>query len=229
MRTPRNCVTPCEKDKSAKYNLADTVENTSVWWGKMNEQQKVFTRQADLLLTVLNQQRHDWLNHIQVLLCLLQLGRVEEGTAYLRRITEKTHLESGIARINSPLLSVFFLTFNALHSKLQLEAEADHKVNLARLRVDANDLFHFVSDLVFAVMKHVREDLAEPASLLVSFQAAKETAVQLRFDLAEGLPQSAKPDIQQIIGRVNGLGASVITSIHSEAEWVAEFLFPCQT
>jgi stage 0 sporulation protein B (sporulation initiation phosphotransferase) len=102
----------------------------------MSDQQKLFTQQVDLLLDLLNQQRHDWLNHFQVLLGYLRLGKTLEGEAYLRQVTEAIQQESRIARLNCPRLSVFFLTFNVLQQDLRLQVNADCQLDLSRLTIE---------------------------------------------------------------------------------------------
>ncbi len=194
----------------------------------MSDDQKLFTDQADLLLQVLNQQRHDWLNHVQVLLGYLRLGRPEEGEAYLKRVTEETRQESLIARINCPLLSVFFLTFNALHNDLRLETEVCDHVDLRALKADSYGLFRLVTGLVFAVRAHRDGDPLERESLLVSI-APSDGAVRIRFDFAGRLRASARPEVEKLVDRGRAMGALVTKYIEAQDEWVLEMEFPCRT
>jgi stage 0 sporulation protein B (sporulation initiation phosphotransferase) len=193
----------------------------------MDVKQKLITQQADLLLTVLNRQRHDWLNHFQVLLGYLKLGRPEAGEEYLKRVTEEAHRESVIARINCPLLSVFFLTFNALHDEISLEVEVFNEVDLSLLSMERRDFFEFVTDFVFTLKSHLERDCMEQASLLVSL-IANGKVIQIKFDLAGALHASAGPEVEKLVERSKQSGATVTEWIHTEDEWVMEFSFPCR-
>ncbi|UFJ39043.1 Spo0B domain-containing protein [Brevibacillus humidisoli] len=194
----------------------------------MSDQQKLFTQQVDLLLYFLNQQRHDWLNHFQVLLGYLKLGRAEEGEAYLRRVTEEIQQESGIARINSPFLSVFFLTFNALHNDLRLQVEADDQLDLTRLAMEQETFSRLLIDLVYAVQQHLVEGQHEQPSLLVSL-ANGRGHVTIRFDLVGEFNSSGQTAVESLLNEVRQYGGTVANWIHKQGEWVLEMKFACRT
>jgi stage 0 sporulation protein B (sporulation initiation phosphotransferase) len=191
----------------------------------MSDEQKLFTQQTDQLLKVLNQQRHDWLNHFQVLLGYLRLGRPEQGEEYLKRVTELAYQDSMIARINSSLLSVFFLTFNALHTDLLLDVEVCNQVNLKEASVPETDLFRVVTDVVFAVKDHVNKPEYEPASMLVSV-LADESGIHFRFDLAGGLRASGRRELEKLVVSSKQLGIDVAEWIDTDEEWVLEIVVP---
>jgi stage 0 sporulation protein B (sporulation initiation phosphotransferase) len=191
----------------------------------MSDEQKLFTQQTDQLLKVLNQQRHDWLNHFQVLLGYLRLGRPEQGEEYLKRVTELAYQDSMIARINSSLLSVFFLTFNALHTDLLLDVEVCNQVNLKEASVPETDLFRVVTDVVFAVKDHVNKPEYEPASMLVSV-LADESGIHFRFDLAGGLRASGRSELEKLVVSSKQLGIDVAEWIDTDEEWVLEIVVP---
>ncbi|MFY0543437.1 Spo0B domain-containing protein [Brevibacillus sp. H7] len=191
----------------------------------MRDEQKLFKQQTDQLLKVLNQQRHDWLNHFQVLLGYLRLGRPEQGVEYLQRVTELTYQESMIARINSSLLSVFFLTFNALHTDLLLEVEIGNQVDLTEAAVTETELFRFVTDLILSVKEHVNRHEYEPASMLVSL-FADERGIHFRFDLAGGLRASGLEEVEKLVHSSKQHAMDVAEWIHTNEEWVLEVVVP---
>jgi len=191
----------------------------------MSDEQKLFTQQTDQLLKVLNQQRHDWLNHFQVLLGYLRLGRPEQGEEYLKRVTELAYQDSMIARINSSLLSVFFLTFNALHQDLLLEVEVCNQVDLSDAAVSEADLFRAVTAIVFAVQEHVDKSPFEPVSMLISMFADKQ-GIHFRFDLAGQLRASGQAALEKLLESVKENGIVAVESIHTDEEWILELLVP---
>lgn len=191
----------------------------------MNDHSKIIIEEADTLLTILNHQRHDWLNHFQVLLGYLRLGQPEKGENYLQRVTELAHQESALARIKCPPLSVFFLTFRTLHNDLHLEVELYNEVDLSKVQMNSLDLFHFISQLVILVKDHFPANPMETNSLLVTFESV-EDAVQIQFDLATGFPASATSELEKLIQRGLAQGATIITRNHSNEEWLLEMNLP---
>jgi len=194
----------------------------------MRDERKLLTEQAELWLQVLNRQRHDWLNHVQVLWGYLRLGRPEEGEQYLKRLTELALQESMIARINCPLLSVYFLTFNAIHQDLQLEVEVCNAVDLSALAIDTAELFQIVSGLVSSLQTHLVHEEFETASLLVSLTSDSQ-GIHFRFDLAGRLHASGHTEVETLVERAK-LSAAVVTEwLKTESEWVLTLHFPCRT
>lgn len=181
-----------------------------------------------MLLTILNQQRHDWLNHFQVLLGYLRLGRPAEGEAYLQRVTEQTHQESNIARIQCPPLSVFFLTFHALHHDFRLEVEIYNDVNLSTLPISQMDLYHFITQVIYTIKKYIHSEDVELPNLLISLES-KEEGVVFHFDLAMNVTASAKPEMEKLLESGKATGFTIVHNTYEEDEWVLELLVPYRT
>lgn len=191
----------------------------------MKDERKLFIEQTDQLLTVLNQQRHDWLNHFQVLLGYLRLGRPEQGEEYLKRVAALASQESSIAQINCSPLSIFFLTFNALHKDLLLEVEVSNQVDLSLAAMERTDMFQFVTDVVFTVKENVVKDPFEMANILISL-ADTENGIQLRFDVAGSLHESGNRELEKLVESSKQVAMTVTEWIVSDAEWVLEVTFP---
>jgi stage 0 sporulation protein B (sporulation initiation phosphotransferase) len=186
---------------------------------------ELFTQQTDQLLKVLNKQRHDWLNHFQVLLSYLRLGRPEEGEAYLKRVTELACQESMVARINSSLLAVFFLTFNALHKDLLLETDAGSEVDLSASALEETELFQLVTGIVLTVKEHLDDTGYEPANMLVTLFRS-ERGIHFRFDLAGSLRASGLTEVEKLVRSSKEKKVDVTEWIHTDEEWIMELIVP---
>ena len=191
----------------------------------MGDEWKLITHQTEELLEVLNRQRHDWLNHVQILLGYLHLNRTEQSEAHLRRIAEMAMQESMIARLNNSLLSVFFLTFNALNKEMLLEVEVSEQVDLSRIVLDEQALFQLISELLCTVNDHVSTDGYEQASMQVSL-CTGERGVHFRFDLAGEIALAGLEKLEKIVQKGKRNAVEVTEWIHTEEEWVLELLIP---
>lgn len=192
---------------------------------EMGEERRLFSQQTDQLLTVLNRQRHDWLNHIQVLLGYLHLGRTEQGEAHLRRIAQIAMQESMIARLNNSMLSVFFLTFNALNKELLLEVDVCSQVDLTLAALDEEQLFRLVSGILCTATDHVDQSGYEQASMQVTLMTS-ESGVHFRFDLAGKLQESGLKELEKLVRKSEHGTVEVTEWIHTEEEWILELVVP---
>ncbi len=189
----------------------------------MSDDRKLFTQQSELVLEVLNQQRHDWLNHFQVLLGYLKLNRPNQGEEYLKRVTELTFQEGMVARIRFPQLSVFLLTFNALHHDLRLEVELCNQVDFSLVDVDQDAVLRFIQQLVFTIRDNLEK--SEPASLLLTLSQPGNT-FRIRFDLEGSWLVSGQENVAKMVDESTKQSAAIVTEwIQSEAEWVMEVQF----
>ncbi|EST56562.1 sporulation protein [Brevibacillus panacihumi W25] len=191
----------------------------------MSHDRRLITHQTDELLTILNRQRHDWLNHVQVLLGYLHLNRTDQGEAHLKRIAEIAMQESLIARLNNSLLSVFFLTFNALNKEMLLEVDVCDQVDLSCLVLDEQDLFSFVSDILCTANDHVSTDGYEPASMQVTLFSG-ERGVHFRFDLAGELTAEGLDELEKRVHNSKQRTVEVTEWIHTKEEWILELIVP---
>jgi len=191
----------------------------------MSHERRLITHQTDELLTILNRQRHDWLNHVQVLLGYLHLNRTDQGEAHLKRIAEIAMQESLIARLNNSLLSVFFLTFNALNKEMLLEVDVCEQVDLSSLVLDEQDLFSLVSDILCTANDHVSQDGYEPASMQVTLFSG-EDGVHFRFDLAGELTAEGLDELEKRVHNSNQRTVEVTEWIHTKEEWILELIVP---
>lgn len=188
----------------------------------------MLTEQTDLVLQVLNHQRHDWLNHFQVLLGYLQLGRTEQGEEYLQRVTDLICQESTIARMNCPSLSVLFLTFNALHKDLLLEVEIGEHTDLSKLVVESEWFASFVAELIYIIKDHQQVSEYEANSLLISL-ASNDRVVEIRFDLTGCLFASGDEEVEKLLKRGEKAGMIVKEWSKTKLEWVLALSVPCRT
>lgn len=192
--------------------------------GKMNDERGLFTQHADLLLHILNQQRHDLLNYFQVLLSYLKLGRAEEGEAYLKRIVAEMQQMSHIARVNCPLLSVFFLTFNNIHKELNLEVQIDEQLDLSLLHQEQQ---HFIMDLTMAVKNNLVCDQPDHPSL-IAFLAPDETGVKIGMELFGYVSPLIRQEVDSLLPKGKQAQAIIERYEHVEDQWVLEVHFPCR-
>lgn len=92
-------------------------------WEQMNQKENARSR-----LQLMSRQRHDSLNHIQVLMGYLSLNKPERISSYLEKIVNQWELERKVSQINDPVLACYLVTFIRDHAewhwKMDLDEEA---------------------------------------------------------------------------------------------------------
>lgn len=69
-------------------------------------------REAQTALELLSRQRHDWMNHIQVIMGYCSVGKPERIPPYLQRLAGTLEEERKAARVNDPCLAYALATLN---------------------------------------------------------------------------------------------------------------------
>ncbi|SDY05042.1 Spo0B domain-containing protein [Thermoactinomyces sp. DSM 45892] len=90
------------------------------------------TAQAEKLKKILSRIRHDWANHIQMMIFFLQMKKEEEHYRYLKKLAEDVNKEKHIGVFQSPLLATFLLTIGVEHTnwKWHVDISKDIRISL---------------------------------------------------------------------------------------------------
>lgn len=115
------------------------------------------TEEVAACLEIIRRQRHDFLNHLQVLSGLLQLHKPEQALAYIREVTTQWEQLSGILHLSSPRLALTMLHWGVEAEKQDIQVRFAGSANVGRLEVDEAAL----ADLVGQIWQRVITALAE--------------------------------------------------------------------
>jgi signal transduction histidine kinase len=69
--------------------------------------QEVYVEDINNMFTSIRGQRHDFLNHVQVIHTMVQMGRTDQLKAYVADLVKETHQVSEIVQHSSPALAAF--------------------------------------------------------------------------------------------------------------------------
>ncbi|MEW9670867.1 Spo0B domain-containing protein [Ammoniphilus sp. 3BR4] len=178
-------------------------------------------------LESLRLQRHDWLNHFQVILGYMKLQRYDVCEEYIKKVTEQTNNESRIASLGNQSLVSFLLTYNALHKEMKLEVQVPELINLSRLGQDENQRFY---ELVKGIIDIYRENSIAneglPNTLVIEVQALDDSlflAVEYEGQLKE---QNCIQALRSLADRFGNEEGFFVEGLHNDQESIMEFYFP---
>ncbi|MBC7106036.1 MAG: Spo0B domain-containing protein [Firmicutes bacterium] len=121
--------------------------------------------EAGRCLRVLRSQQHDFLNHLQVLSGLAQLGRTEELRAYISEVVREIGSVRRVTRLKMPSLALALLALRTEAALREIAVELDVATDLEGCRVPEGVLVR-LADGLLEVAGLTRLDLtfAETAS-----------------------------------------------------------------
>lgn len=119
------------------------------------------------LVEVLSYQRHDILNHMQVLIGYLKLGRYEQCEEYIKRFIESTHRDSLVSSLGHDELAAYLLTFNVFNKNIVLEVEIPVPFSFSRARNNMDAVCQWMISLVKANRDHDENNQGEPGHLIL--------------------------------------------------------------
>lgn len=134
-------------------NLFFTLETLKII--KLNRQQKNQLEIQEEKLKVLNDfnnyvraQRHDYLNHIQTIYGLLQIGHTEAASEYLTEIVSEAHFASQIMFLKKPEVNALLQRKIVQARNKEIAFELNIQTDLTYLRASVYDLNRILGNLI---------------------------------------------------------------------------------
>jgi len=196
------------------------------------EQTKVETQSAvspelESFLLCMSHQRHDWLNHLQVLLGYLKLQRYEFCEEYIKKVTESTNKESQVSHLGYQPLVAFLLTFNALHKEMTVEVELPDALDLRELLFeDQERIFTLITGVVEIYRSYALDNQGDPNVFVLHIQLLDEClyiSTEYEGNLDGKASLMALHTLVKNIGNGEGF---FVEGLHNNSESVMEFYVP---
>ncbi len=147
------------------------------------------------LVSVLKNHRHDFRNHLQVILGLIQLGREAGAVDYIKEVTLQLGEQAEVAhKIKSLETSALLFTKKALAEARKIDLHLKLETDLASLAIPATDLIRILGNLIdnaFEAVMNLSDDYTR--EVWVRF---KETSEQYIITVFNRLP-IISPEVQQ--------------------------------
>ncbi|WP_164984826.1 Spo0B domain-containing protein [Ammoniphilus sp. CFH 90114] len=178
-------------------------------------------------LDSLRLQRHDWLNHFQVILGYMKLQRYDVCEEYIKKVTDQTNNESRIAALEHQALVAYLLTYNAIYKEMKLEVLVPELINLGQLGQDENKrFFDLVKGIIDTYREHSITNNGLPNTLVIELQELEESiflAVEYEGNLRE---QECIEALRSLASRLGDGEGFFVEGLHNDQESIMEFYFP---
>lgn len=208
----------------AIYKKVDLQLDQPVNHSPASDYHKVAVEQEKFLQS-LSHQRHDWLNHFQVLLGYLKLQRYDVCEDYIKKVTENTNNDSRIAALGYRPLVAYLLTFNALHKELTVEVELPDLIDLRSFSEEENTrIYALIKRLVDTYLDHAENGQANTLLLLIQrLEESLYVSVDFEGDLDD---QGCLTGIYQLVDEFGNEEGFFVEGLHNNKESIMEFYLP---
>lgn len=178
------------------------------------------------LVEVLKYQRHDFMNHMQVLLGYLKMEKYAACEEYIQLLVNQAARESIIDRLDYPKLTSFLLSFNAKYSEVELEVEISKPFSLHQVTDNMVFLGDFIISLVLLYRKYAADNGGEPNKLELTLTLIQGMLV-ITADYAGRLcAEKINEELLHLFHTASDRGAACTVEIHTDTESVVECRFP---
>jgi len=152
-------------------------------------------------LEIVQVQRHDFLNHLQVISGLLQLNKVERALEYVSQVSREISQSSKTSRVKIPAVTLALLTCLNEAAKYQVEMELTVNSNFADCGVPG----HVVGEAIEQSVGYALEAMASTEIVrnhleIIFSESEKKYTCRLIF------PEPPQTDLQQFEKRLALVG-----------------------
>lgn len=176
------------------------------------------------IIKLMNHQRHDWLNHIQVLLGQLSLKNYDACKNYLYTLVDRLNNEGQVLKLGNPDFILYLLTYSVRYPSIQFEIEIPSPVDLEKRGITREEL-ELVMEWNELYGRYVLMGNEELPSLLLRISSDKERVV-FEFDLAGVfLWQECMSQMELLHQQLAEKRVQYIEQELNENEWVVQLVF----
>lgn len=183
---------------------------------------------ADQILKMVNLRRHDWLNHIQVLLGQHSMQNYEEIRAYLNQLVDQLQNENHIARLGNSNFSLDLLTYPVRYPEIQFEVVIPEVIQLHEYGI-TDEVIGLIRNFLNCFGEFLSPESAESPSLLLTMGKIKDQVLvtldfvgHLRWELMEESWNKIKTNLE-------AQGVKPIEKVKRDNEWVVDLIMGVRT
>jgi len=154
---------------------------------------KVTQELTEQNLRLLRCQRHDFLNHLQVVSGYIQMGKGNKASKYIQEINQNLRGIRVISGLNMPEASVLLLAKREEAAKYNIDFNYDLKTDLSNVKIKEYDLVRILSNLIDnAIYELKKEDISDQKIINVVMDKIGENLYVEIFNSGSFIPDTER-------------------------------------
>ncbi|MCF8011075.1 MAG: Spo0B domain-containing protein [Clostridiales bacterium] len=141
---------------------------------------KISNETAQKSIKLLRSHRHDFLNHLQVLLGYIQLDKKDAAVKYIKGIHEEVRNVSAVSGLEMPEVSILLFIKEKEAEKHGIKMEHDINTDLSNAKISQSDMVRILSNLIDNAIYELKNNTEIPEEdkyIKVSFNNIQDTLV----------------------------------------------------
>ena len=115
---------------------------------RLFELQQYHIEQLQEMNKIIKTQRHDFVNHLQIVYGLMQLGQVEEAQSFISELYTEVQISGEVLRLAIPELSALLLVKTGVATSRNISFRIEVRSDLSQINVRPFDLVAIVGNLI---------------------------------------------------------------------------------
>lgn len=166
----------------------------------------------------LRMDRHDYLNHLQIVYGLMELEEYDEMNSYLRKVYKELLKTGKAVKTSKPAINALLAAKMAEAEAQGIEFQVDVKSDLKKLAIEDWELCKVLSNLIDNAMKALEDSTGEEKKLRVQITEAPERYIFIVDDNGPKIPENIRESIfkkgfSTKKGEGHGMGLAIVSEI----------------
>lgn len=153
---------------------------------------KVAQEMSEKNLRLLRCQRHDFLNHLQVILGYLQMGKIPQAIKYIKGINEELKGIRVISGLSMPEISVLLLVKKQEAEKHSIKFDYNLKTDLSDVHIQEHDLVRILANLIDNAIYELKNVNVENKTINITMETVGEALFLEVFNTGSYITNTAK-------------------------------------
>ncbi len=169
----------------------------------------------------LRMDRHDYLNHLQIVYGLMELEEYDEMNSYLRKVYKELLKTGKAVKTSKPAINALLAAKMAEAKAQGIEFQVDVKSDLKNLVIEDWELCKVLSNLIDNAMKALEDSTGEEKKLRVQITETPERYIFSVDDNGPKIPEDIRENIfkrgfSTKKGEGHGMGLAIVSEILSK-------------
>jgi len=169
--------------------------------------------------------RHDWLNHLQVILGYVSLKKTDQITAYVNKINQEAKQRSIISNLKNVDIAAFLYMLPIRYPCLKVELEVDEHIRLTQQEIEGNSFIHTLKSFIELFNSSINDNEVGSGTLILAI-VDTEQGLNITFEYEGEVTQILKENILSIGNACDSSYVSFELILASDAELVMDLVFP---
>ncbi|WP_339059908.1 Spo0B domain-containing protein [Tepidibacillus marianensis] len=177
------------------------------------------------VISLLRNYRHDWLNHMQVILGYVSLRKSDKIAGYITQVHEEARQHTLISKLGPIDLVVFLYMVPVEYPRINLQLELSENLTTVDFEKIGADLLQLLKRIFDYLESYSLDEHQIHALILSMNRLEKQLVVNIEY---EGNFEPYYSFMMTVGEKLKQQGGEIFIDLYNEQEFIIEFYFPIQ-